>query len=415
MNTTKEKIIDLFNKGKSIDEICNELCYQESYVKQNLRDGGISTKSPPKIPTDKYQEVVDLYNQGFTVHEIAEKFNCCDSVIKICLNKMGVARRKKHNKISNEDINEMVELFKNGATVKDLMVKYNYSSHAAVVRHLQSRGVDINLDKKPKELTEKEKNIIQLYNSGKGAPEISKELSVGETSIYRILSKVNIKPKDLIKSGERQGCRKFSNDIELEIVEKYKNGMTMESLSKEYGCSGATAVRKILKRHNTETRKTGNKFREMTHEERDLLTNQWKDAESKQKLCDILGVSRGTINCWLKQIGITDHTKPRLRGENHGMWKGGRRVENGYVFVLIYPEDPMWCMANNAGYVAEHRLVMARHLGRPLNKNEQVHHKNGLRDDNRLENLQHRIGSHGSGQCLRCRSCGSFDVEPVEI
>jgi hypothetical protein len=64
--------------------------------------------------------------------------------------------------------------------------------------------------------------------------------------------------------------------------------------------------------------------------------------------------------------------------------KRGRHMDRGYV--LIYePEDPN---ARKDGYVAEHTKVMASILGRPLNRFEEVHHKNGIRDDNRPENLE---------------------------
>lgn len=77
---------------------------------------------------------------------------------------------------------------------------------------------------------------------------------------------------------------------------------------------------------------------------------------------------------------------PKARsGENHHAYKGGRSVSRGgYVYLSGYFDHPN----AKAGSISEHVLVMSQMLGRPLTVEENVHHKNGVRDDNRPENLE---------------------------
>lgn len=87
----------------------------------------------------------------------------------------------------------------------------------------------------------------------------------------------------------------------------------------------------------------------------------------------------------------------RRRGDKSNNWRGGRtKSPDGYVYLTrpIFPGHENYRRIQ----IAEHIVVMARHLDRPLKKGETIHHKNGIRDDNRIENLELWGSNHRPGQ-----------------
>jgi hypothetical protein len=93
------------------------------------------------------------------------------------------------------------------------------------------------------------------------------------------------------------------------------------------------------------------------------------------------------------------------------------RVSGGYITIKL-PRGHKWCRVYASSktphrIIAEHAYVMQKVLGRALLPGENVHHKNGMRDDNRPENLEVWKVSQPAGQrsaeakhCPTC-SCGN--------
>jgi hypothetical protein len=110
----------------------------------------------------------------------------------------------------------------------------------------------------------------------------------------------------------------------------------------------------------------------------------------KNRICELEG-------CDGKHEGFGYCSKHYQRYKKYGDTKprgNGRYKQRGYVYLKM-PDHPNVYKSN---YVPEHVYVMSEHVGRALRKGETVHHKNGIKDDNRIENLELWTSNHPAGQ-----------------
>ena len=99
-------------------------------------------------------------------------------------------------------------------------------------------------------------------------------------------------------------------------------------------------------------------------------------------------IERRTLMEALKGRVISEEWKMKisssLKGENNPNWKGGIRKDGDSYIRIHNPEHPY---ATKDGYVRHHRYILEQHLNRFLIPEERVHHINGIKNDNRIENL----------------------------
>ena len=117
---------------------------------------------------------------------------------------------------------------------------------------------------------------------------------------------------------------------------------------------------------------------------KDFLHQKYvKEKMSGLGISRLTGIKPLTIYRWLDKFNIPKRERGFPRGDKNHRWNEGKLRRYGYLYIQK-PDHPN---SDNYGYVAEHRLVMEKHLGRYLDKKEHIHHKNGNRNNNKIENL----------------------------
>ncbi len=237
---------------------------------------------------------------------------------------------------------------------------------------------------------------------------LARELGLGRNTVRRIRDRNGVPA--LPSSAAHWASKLVGVDLS-DAVLRYEAGASLESLAAEFGVTRNT-INKHLQEAGAKVRGPGAVLSPLNEEQR-AYVRKWAGRKGRQSLARDLGATEGAVVQAMREMDCEVYA--RTSGPGSAAYRGGRQKVNGYVRVLVEADSPYASMRDVGGYVAEHRLVMARTVGRPLLRSETVHHIDGDKTNNEPSNLQLRQGNHGSGVLLRCRGCGSHDVEAVPL
>lgn len=183
----------------------------------------------------------------------------------------------------------------------------------------------------------------------------------------------------------------LSND---ELKKLYTTeGRTLGEMCEIVGCRSEITMSKILRSAGIDTNKNKiiaqkNRHGMSEDEFKNFLISEYEHKNNTLSgIARKVGVTRTVIKRYLVKYGIPlkspNDVRSSMKGEKNPNWNGGRIVRNEYieVYTTTHPRR------GTRNYMYEHIIVMEKHIGRYLEPGEVVHHINGNKIDNRIENL----------------------------
>lgn len=310
-----------------------------------------------KFSDEVERQIVERYRSGASMTDVAREFGCTDVSVGNILRRAGVPKRSREDRreqaaLTESERADVIRLYEQGMIVRDLARRFRKRTDD-ITAVLDTAGVEVRSGR-AKLSQDDEKRLVSEYQAGATTASLARKFDITKGTVTRILGRWNV----VAPVGRPKGLQ-IPDDVCEQAIALYLSGLSQQKVAKQIGISQSTVSKALMAAHINKT----------------------------------------------QQIPAARGSRTRKRVLN----------DNGYVLVVPAEEDLQYVKITRYPYVLEHRLVMARHLGRPLQRGESVHHINAIRDDNRIENLQLRQGNHGSGAVYSCNDCSSHNVQPKPL
>lgn len=223
---------------------------------------------------------------------------------------------------------------------------------------------------------DREKKCVDLYMGGMMVVQIAKALGTSHRRVSKTL-----KHNGIVLRGQ------WTEMHVINVCILFDAGYMVSQICDMMHATPSTVARTLRDSGRDPAAARSARFRRAyTESERETAIAMYRNKMSMDEIARALGTGRKQARRLLLENGVSLRKSGwNTRGSRNPAWKGGRRVDaDGYVNVHM-PDHPH---AKKNGTILEHRVVFEKKIGRYLKPSEVVHHKNGVKHDNRPDNLE---------------------------
>lgn len=261
-----------------------------------------------------------------------------------------------------EQEQEVVHRYAAGETLRAIGASYGVTwrpVQSALERHGITRRTLSDYRWKP--TPENCAEVVRLWHEGLGLLKIAKKVQTDSRNVSQVLRDAGIKTR---YGGSNH---RFKKDEIPALIEEYAATRSLAQMARRHECSTAV-IRKTLQRNGVEIAPYKGSPTFWTEERLAWLDEQFKAGRNLSDVAVELGRAEDVVARRARARGVLDRKARARRGANHA-WKGGRIIDsNDYIRIRV-PADDRHLVGQYGpygdGYVLEHRLVMARTIGRP--------------------------------------------------
>jgi transposase-like protein len=343
------------------------------------------------------------YERGETSRAIAAVHGISQGTVLNRLRSAGVDLRKagdrpgrrpaRQRTFTDEERTSITAAYQKGVTVRALQEEHG-TGWSQIAEVLKARGVyrkGLRSGQDQEARRRRNAQMCERYQAGASLTDLATEFGCSVAVASKVLSANGVETRAVKRDSYRH---EFTPEQEADLLARYQTGTTPAVLAREHGCSQQPVVR-ILRAAGVYEPGRSRVGARYTAEQKAELVRRYNAGESIHPLAEELGVKPGALHKVLLALGVTMRTK----GGKYPGVPTRSPTKSGYIRVTPAADDPIGqAMAWANGFVFEHRLVMAHHLGRPLLPDEEVHHVNGEKADNRIEKLELWATSQPKGQ-----------------